>query len=511
MAEQPIRQLRIDDTDKKPKISDTIGEHLDNTVTEELVIGLCGPIGTDIKFVSKKLKEIIEDTFDYQCIEIKMSKFIKINQDIDDDVRSVDYYNQVIEKGNKLRENHGNDILAKYAIHEIAKNRLKKSDGIEHSEDLVYSKRVCYIVNSIKHDDEFRLLKKVYQNIFYFIGVFSPLEIRKNNMLGMQISKPDIETLIEIDSEQPEKHGQKVSKTFMNADYFMRIEDSHEQIIRDKLTRFLDLIFGTKIITPSVNENAMYLASSASANSACMSRQVGASITNENGEVISVGWNDVPKFGGNLYTEGDKNDHRCMNKNGGTCFNDQEKKLLVNLIGNELLDKKAIHVNQLENITKILEKSRIKDLLEFSRAVHAEMHAIINATQKSGSEIIGGNLYCTTYPCHNCARHIVASGIKEVYYIEPYSKSLALKLHDDSITENSNEDKKTKILMYDGVAPSRFMDLFKMTDGLKRKKDGIIVAQKRKTAHPRNSLSLDAIPFLEQKATRELDSLGILN
>lgn len=510
MAEQPIRQLRIDDTDKKPKVSDTIGEHLDNTVTEELVIGLCGPIGTDIKFVSKKLKEIIEDTFDYKCIEIKMSKFIKAQYSLDNDNRSVAYYNDVINKGNALREKYGNDILAKYAIHDIAKNRHKKSDGIEDSEDLVYSKRVCYIINSIKHDDEFRLFKKVYQNIFYFIGVFSPLEIRKNNLLNIQIPKPEIEKLIEIDSEQPEKYGQKVSKTFMNADYFMRIEDSHEQIIRDKLTRFLDLIFGTKIITPSISENAMYLASSASANSACMSRQVGASITNQSGKVISVGWNDVPKFGGNLYTEGDDFDHRCMNKNGGTCFNDQEKKLLVNLIAGELLDKNAIEEAQLKNIKEILEKSRIKDLLEFSRAVHAEMHAIINATQKSGSEIIGGSLYCTTYPCHNCARHIVASGIKEVYYIEPYNKSLALKLHDDSITENSNENKKTKILMYDGVAPSRFMDLFKMTDGLKRKKDGIIIAQKRKTARPRNSLSLDAIPFLEHKATKELKSLDLL-
>ncbi|MDN3612645.1 hypothetical protein QWZ16_23945 [Vibrio ostreicida] len=26
------------------------------------------------------------------------------------------------------------------------------------------------------------------------------------------------------------------------------------------------------------------------------------------------------------------------------------------------------------------------------------------------------------FPCHNCAKHIVASGIKRVVYVEPYPK-----------------------------------------------------------------------------------------
>lgn len=39
----------------------------------------------------------------------------------------------------------------------------------------------------------------------------------------------------------------------------------------------------------------------------------------------------------------------------------------------------------------------------------------------------------TTFPCHYCARHIVAAGIYEVQYIEPYPKSKALQLHADAI------------------------------------------------------------------------------
>lgn len=49
-------------------------------------------------------------------------------------------------------------------------------------------------------------------------------------------------------------------------------------------------------------------------------------------------------------------------------------------------------------------------------------------------------LYSTTYPCHGCAKHIVAAGISEVVYYEPYPKSRALALHDDSIQEDTRAE-----------------------------------------------------------------------
>ena len=499
-------QLKLTNNSKEEE-TNTIGEHLDYTITDELVIGLCGPIGTDIHFVSSTLKTILEDSFDYQCIEIKMSDFIRKKFNISKKVKNYNSYKELIDKGNDLRKEFGHDILSKLIIHEITKNRQlqSKTDG-----ELVKKKRICYIINSIKNTAEYSLLKRVYQNIFYFIGVFSPLEVRKDTLRTKGIANPDIEKLIEVDYNQKEDNGQKVSKTFPNADYFLRIDESHDTIVSEKLNRFLDLIFATKIVTPKYHETAMYMASSASANSACLSRQVGAAITNSEGHILSVGWNDVPKYGGNLYTSNDPDskDHRCINKSGGKCFNDEEKKSLTQLIIENLVDNKLISEKEKKEATKVLNDSRIRDLIEFSRAVHAEMHAIINATQKTGSEIINGKLYCTTYPCHNCARHIVAAGIKEIYFIEPYSKSLALKLHGDSITERYNDENRVKLLMYDGVSPKRYIDLFKKPDDEKRKTNGVKVNPKRKTASPRKSISLDAIPYLELKATQELNKLG---
>lgn len=504
-------QLRLEpNQDDEPikKKETTINEHLKNTITDELVIGLCGPIGTDINYVGKCLREILEDSFGYIVVDIKLSDFIKNGEINLPSSSSYEYYETLIEKGNELRREYKNDILAKYTIHKITKDRQKRSPD---DDELVKSKRVCYIVNSIKNFEEYKLLKLVYQNIFYFIGVFSPLEIRRKNLKDKGLSNPDIEKLVEIDSEQYFSYGQKVTKTFTSSDYFLRIEESHDQLIKIKIERFLDLIFGTNVITPNTHETAMYLASSSSANSACLSRQVGASITNKKGDVISVGWNDVPKYGGNLYSSSDDlaTDHRCMNKKGGKCFNDEEKDFLTDVIVEELITSGLITIEKKQELYKKLrDDSRIKDLIEFSRAVHAEMHAIINASQKTGTEMIGGKLYCTTYPCHNCARHIVASGIIEIYYIEPYKKSLALKLHDDSITENEKESNRVKILMYDGVSPSRYIDLFKMSNDDLRKSGGNKSLKKKKEASPRKSISLDAIPFLEQKATQELIKLG---
>lgn len=505
-------QLKIDsktENEKKPKDDLKFDDHFNKSFSEELVIGLCGPIGTDINFVSKCLREILEDDFNYTCVDIKLSDFIKKQFNISSKQKEAgfEYYKELIDKGNDLRNSAGNSILAKLAIHKVAQVRHEKSSD---DSPPLHSKRICFLINSIKHREEYELLERVYRDLFYFIGVFSPHSLRVANLINKKVDKYLVEKLIDIDSEQKDlDYGQKVTDTFVKADYFLRVDDSHEQKVKGRLRRFLDLIFGTEIITPTDSESAMYHAFTASNNSACLSRQVGASITDENGKLISVGWNDVPKAGGELYPlrNGDiiTQDHRCLNKDGGICFNDFEKNAISNNIA-EILIKEGLAKGNKSDIVKIIKDSQIKDLIEFSRSVHAEMHAIIIGSQKSGTLMRGGKLFCTTYPCHNCARHIIAAGIKEVYYIEPYRKSLAIRLHSDAITELEGENDKVKILLYDGVAPDKYNDLFAMKSKNDRKEGGNKRQIRRKDAKPRTKFSLDAIPYLEQMVTRELTS-----
>jgi deoxycytidylate deaminase len=259
----------------------------------------------------------------------------------------------------------------------------------------------------------------------------------------------------------------------------------------------------------------MYMAASAAGNSACLSRQVGAALTDSVGEVISVGWNDVPQYGGNLYMSNPQDptgerDKRCWNLGGGNCFNDQEKRQLAELLVNTLVEAEIMDGKEKERAIVIIAGSKIKDLIEFSRAVHAEMHAILLGSQLGADRAKGGKLFCTTYPCHSCARHIVAAGIKEVYYIEPYRKSLAIKLHDDSITEDETEHSKLRILPYDGVAPARYLKLFRVPRDSRKGRDGKMIRVDPKTASPRFDKTLEALPALEALVVKGLQEKKLL-
>lgn len=482
---------------------------IEETLTHEIVIGLCGPIGTDISFITSRIASILKDRFDYEVIVIKLSQLIANYSDptLDDTLSGFKRYSSLIEGGNSLRQKHDSSILAELAINEIAVKREENKTGDEYE-----SKRICYIIDSIKNKEELNLFRLIYRDIFYFLGMYSPTDFRVKTLKDKGLKEEEIFRLIDRDSGEETNYGQMVTDTFVESDFFLRIEDNSQSLIDPKINRILNLLFNQEITTPTPNETAMYLASSAAGNSACLSRQVGACITDSNGDVLSVGWNDVPKVNGGVYQANilsPQSDKRCMNKGIGLCFNDREKKEIAILLSNTLIENGLVKKSDSNQLTEFILKSRIKELIEFSRAVHAEMLAIISGSQKSGSKMVGGKLFCTTYPCHNCARHIIAAGIKEIYYIEPYRKSLALKLHDDALTENESNTDLVQILMYDGVSPRRYLDFFKM-NGDKRKHDGVKISNPAKLASPKNTLSLRAIPFLEKQVTENLVNKNLI-
>jgi len=60
------------------------------------------------------------------------------------------------------------------------------------------------------------------------------------------------------------------------------------------------------------------------------------------------------------------------------------------------------------------------DHIELSTALHAEASLIAEAALK-GLSLAESSLYVTTFPCPNCAKLIVAAGIKELFFTEGYS------------------------------------------------------------------------------------------
>jgi deoxycytidylate deaminase len=138
-------------------------------------------------------------------------------------------------------------------------------------------------------------------------------------------------------------------------------------------------------------------------------------------------------------------------------------------------------------VQEAIETTRVRDLIEFSRAVHAEMDAILSVARSGGPSVYGASLYCTTFPCHNCARAIIASGIAQVVYIEPYPKSLALHLHKDAITEKEPKvgvsPSKVRFRLFSGVAPKRFAALFEKRRALKGDSGAYLPREAERATH----------------------------
>jgi deoxycytidylate deaminase len=154
-------------------------------------------------------------------------------------------------------------------------------------------------------------------------GIFAPDAERASRLKDFRINSMQLQKIIDRDQGELETFGQNTRKVFVDADFFI-CNDKKKEDLRRTISRFVDIIFDAVVHTPTKAESAMYKASSAAANSACMSRQVGAAIVSEGGELIAVGWNDVPRFGGGLYCEDDQSildadknaivdkDHRCF-------------------------------------------------------------------------------------------------------------------------------------------------------------------------------------------------------
>lgn len=122
---------------------------------------------------------------------------------------------------------------------------------------------------------------------------------------------------------------------------------------------------------PSFNQIFMNLASDLAGRSHCVRAHVGAVLTKDT-RIISIGYNGPPAHTHNCDEEWPETG--CARDSKGSC----------------------------------------------SLALHAEENAILYAV-KNGSKIEGATLYTTLSPCIACARLILSSGIKDVYFKDSYA------------------------------------------------------------------------------------------
>jgi deoxycytidylate deaminase len=475
--------------------------------SQELVLAFMGAVGCGLARVVTVFEKQLRDK-GYLVVRIKLSEFIKEQIStgsvvVPPEERAVRYL-AYQTGGNQLREHHGNEVMAQYAINQITRHRL--SADAEYADLGKAPPRVAYLIDQIKHPDEVHLLRMVYRNLFFLIGVMSTQEHRKSRLGDEGLDDKQIDDTVTRDRKESAKSGQQLEKAFKLADYFMHHPLGDVALVPEQIARFVDLIHGSNKITPTKHEHAMYVAHSAALKSSCMSRQVGAAVTDRSDRIIAVGTNDVPQYGGGLYsTDSGDNDDRCFNRRG-ECENNAEKARRKERIREGILAdlpkifpdtsvRQAAERKVSELVELVFAQSGIPDLIEFSRAVHAEMDALISLSRGGGGSTVGGNLYTTTFPCHNCARHIIAAGIDKVYYIEPYEKSLAPDAHKDAIEvldhDYAQGDRrvvsKVKFIHFSGVGPRLYSDLF-LRDGGRKSENGKLIPYSSAVQDPPNRI-----------------------
>jgi cytidine deaminase len=286
-----------------------------------------------------------------------------------------------------------------------------------------------------------------------------------------------------------------------------------------QINRFLRLILGDQTLTPTRDEWGMHAAASAALRSGDLSRQVGAAIASKKGSIVALGMNEVPRYGGGAYWAGDIGCKRDIEKRYDSNARLKEH-ILADLL--EVLGKAGLLNESLSeergsalfrrvmgsDACSAIKRSDLMSIIEFSRAVHAEMQALMDAAYR-GVPVAGCTLYSTTFPCHTCGKHIVASGISRVVFIEPYPKSRVSELLADSVSIEEQRAADESTLVFEpfvGVAPRKYRQLFSMTE--RKTADGALREWSPEAAHPRALRSFHWYIKLEEPIIRVLGEIG---
>lgn len=490
------REILTNQTEDRPA-RDVVLESAAN----ELVIAVVGHVGSGTSEVATALQILLENgslpggSYDATVLKarIEIEDWAKnTGRDLPnlgpDDLTSI---GRLQDLGDEMREtSRDGSAVARALVQRIRSTRASKLGTIVSGDEPIRpdGKRRAYILDAIRNPAEVYLLRHVYQDAFCLIGVVCDENVRLERLTAKykNAGKADAEAFMRRDAKASSKLGQRVSDAFHLADFFIdntpsrALDDgsaNSEWDINDHLSRFVKIVNHSEIVRPSTEETAMHHAYSASLRSACLSRQVGAALLDSKGNVVATGTNEVPRAGGGVYGEAfdtDHNDHsddhRCAYRRlkgaDPYCSSTREQSALVEKLIAEIPELSGLNSIRKKALVQEIRQGGVGDLIEFSRAVHAEMDALLSAARE-GISTVGTRLFVTTFPCHYCARHIVSAGVDEVQFIEPYPKSRATDLHSDAIQVRatgwdppSRGGKRVLFRPFVGVAPRMYRRAF---------------------------------------------------
>jgi deoxycytidylate deaminase len=389
----------------------------------------------------------------------------------------------VVEHLNWILKNHKNfssQTDSRYII-----------DSLKNSLELTYLKEKysAFYMISVNKSDEERLfdLKGKLDNwvkhdtakksiLYEKLIKLDDTEYKSKEVNSGKFSSPDVENCIQKSDYHifysDVKAGKFDSLSLESVNESKEIDENYITLdLKLQLIRLLSLIFNPGLVTPSFEERLMQVAFTAKLSSGCISRQVGAIVTDEHYSVKAIGWNDVAEnqVSCNLrdfrdlrddkneshFSEFERNDgaFAALNYSDNLSFKNKvvDRFSVVDDLDDKLVGKpcsfcfKSCH-NAFEE----------KDNQVHTRSLHAEENAMLQISKYGGQALKGGFLFTTASPCELCAKKAFQLGLTKIFYIDPYPGISRFHTLKNGISKDSNP----ALMMYQGAIGRGYLRLY---------------------------------------------------
>lgn len=339
------------------------------------------------------------------------------------------------------------------------------------------------VIDSLKNSLELMYFKEKYAAFYMISTNKTDAERRKHINKTLESKLPDeierkkvVDDLMKLDDNEYKLNDFKrgvfsspdIENCIQKSDYHIFIDSGEEMPdkyleLNHQLLKLMALIGQPGIITPSTDEHFMQVAYNAKFNSGCISRQVGAVVTDGEYSIKAIGWNDVPE---NQMPCSSRSIKDLVEGAAGAEFTEFEKygeykdgntfRKLAKQVVNEA-DLSQLNGRNCSFCFKSFHNAFEDDKNQVhTRSLHAEENAMLQITKFGGQGIKDGNLYTTASPCELCSKKAFQLGIKNIYYIDPYPGiAIAQILKAGLLNENN-----PKLIMFQGAVGRAFHKLY---------------------------------------------------
>ncbi len=359
------------------------------------IIGLTGSFGSGCSYIAKNILAPKGYTHYSLSDELKLMFQSETGENPADVPRR-----KLQDFGDELRRKKGSGFLSEEIIDKILK---------ECKED----KNKKFVVDSIRNPGEIAVFRRESGRFFLF-GVYADKKVRWERVeekYKSNLKDFDQDDNNDTGGDNP-THGQHVGDCFyesdiviLNNDYFETEGNENFKAFEGNVDKYLQLVSQPLQRQKPIrtDESLMAMAYAASQRSSCMKRKVGAVIVDPEGNVISSGFNEVPRK------------EQSCEKKYKKCYRTKVRKDFFQ----QLVDVVPQAQQKKDKLIALIQKQF--KVLDYCRALHAEENAIVNLARNGHSiPLEKCTLYTTLYPCRMCANKIVQVGIREVVYFEPY-------------------------------------------------------------------------------------------